>query len=200
MEILAVSGVAITMMTPEHNGPVCATDVAVVELEELQFTLAEGPGRTAFDQQAPTIDTDLTRPQSRWPSFGAEALGHGVRAVFAYPLRIASTTFAVFTLYQRTAGPLTGAQDADRLVVTDVLAHALTAPASTAVEQMLAADQRFDRHRAVVHQAAGMLAIQLGVPVGDALTRLRAQALATHRPISRVAADLIGRPDAGEAL
>jgi AmiR/NasT family two-component response regulator len=43
----------------------------------------------------------------------------------------------------------------------------------------------------VVHQAAGMLAVQLGVPVAEALVRLRVRAIATHRPISQVAAEVV---------
>ena len=48
-------------------------------------------------------------------------------------------------------------------------------------------------HRAEVHQASGMVAVQLGVSVGDALARLRAHAFAEGRPLAAVAEDVVSR-------
>ena len=47
--------------------------------------------------------------------------------------------------------------------------------------------------RFVVHEAAGMIAVQLAVPVPEALLRLRARAFSTGRVISDVAADVVAR-------
>jgi hypothetical protein len=45
----------------------------------------------------------------------------------------------------------------------------------------------------VVHQASGMVAVQLGVGVGEALVRLRAYAFAQDCPLTAVAGDVVGR-------
>jgi hypothetical protein len=45
----------------------------------------------------------------------------------------------------------------------------------------------------VVHQAAGMVSVQLGVSVGDALARLRAYAFGVDRSITEVARDVVNR-------
>ncbi len=45
----------------------------------------------------------------------------------------------------------------------------------------------------VVHQAAGMVAVQLGTPVGEALVRLRAHAFANERSLTDVARDVVAR-------
>ena len=47
--------------------------------------------------------------------------------------------------------------------------------------------------RAAVHQASGMVSVQLGISVGDALSRLRARAFAADRTIGDVAADVVAR-------
>jgi len=47
--------------------------------------------------------------------------------------------------------------------------------------------------RAVVHQAAGMISVQLDVDVAEALLRLRARAYALDRPMADVAADVVAR-------
>jgi hypothetical protein len=46
---------------------------------------------------------------------------------------------------------------------------------------------------AAVHQAAGMVSVQLGVSVADALVRLRAHAFAADRPLTQVAREVIAR-------
>jgi hypothetical protein len=42
-----------------------------------------------------------------------------------------------------------------------------------------------------VHQASGVLSVQLEVSVGEALVRLRAHAFGTGRPLSEVAAAVV---------
>ena len=46
---------------------------------------------------------------------------------------------------------------------------------------------------AVVHQAAGMVSVQLDISVGDALVRLRAHAFATDRPLNEVGREVVAR-------
>ena len=46
-------------------------------------------------------------------------------------------------------------------------------------------------HRAVVHQASGMVSIQATVSIPDAVVMLRAYSFAEDRPISEVATDIV---------
>jgi hypothetical protein len=48
-------------------------------------------------------------------------------------------------------------------------------------------------HRAEVHQASGMVAVQLGLAVADAEARLRAHAYAVDRSVVDVARDIVDR-------
>jgi AmiR/NasT family two-component response regulator len=45
--------------------------------------------------------------------------------------------------------------------------------------------------RFVVHQASGVLSVQLDIGVGEALVRLRAYAFAHDRPLTDVAQDVV---------
>ncbi len=47
--------------------------------------------------------------------------------------------------------------------------------------------------RRVVHQAAGMLAVQLDISVADALLTIRAHAFSTATPIDRVGRAIVNR-------
>jgi hypothetical protein len=53
-------------------------------------------------------------------------------------------------------------------------------------------DGSWNNH-AEVHQATGMILVQLGVPAQDAFVRLRAHAFATHRRLADVASDVVAR-------
>jgi len=44
-----------------------------------------------------------------------------------------------------------------------------------------------------VHQATGMISVQLEVSLAEALVRLRAHAYANDRPLNEVAADVVAR-------
>jgi hypothetical protein len=46
---------------------------------------------------------------------------------------------------------------------------------------------------AVVHQATGMISVQLEVPLAEALSRLHAYGIAHGRPVTEVAAEVVAR-------
>lgn len=197
LSALPVSGVGAALMTADGPSGVvlAATDERARQLEELQFALGEGPCVEASGGGRPVLEPDLVAAgSSRWPRFGAAVLDAGVRAVFAFPLRIGAIRVGVLDLYRDTPGPLT----------TPGLVEALAfADAATAVVLHLqdhgggdgAASALIDQmdSRAEVHQATGMITIQLGVSLAEALLRLRAHAYATGRTVSAIAADVVSR-------
>jgi hypothetical protein len=97
-------------------------------------------------------------------------------------------------LHRDRSGPLTDDQHADALVMADVVARAVLDLQAGAAPETLAAElgTEADLH-AVVHQASGMVSIQLGVGLGEALVRLRAYAYAHERPVDAVAGDVVAR-------
>jgi hypothetical protein len=89
---------------------------------------------------------------------------------------------------------LSADQHADALVMADVAARAIIsmqagAPVGTLASQLEASGN----FRFVVHQATGMVAAQLDVPVDDALLLLRAHAFASGRNVTDVARDVVDR-------
>lgn len=195
VELLQVSAAGLTLMTGRNSGPVCASDPRTSELDDLQFALGEGPSRDAFITGVPVTEPDLlVAPSDRWPHFTLPALESGTNGVFAFPLNVGAARIGVFTIYQDAAGSLTDEQTADSLVVAEVLAQTMLSVQARSAPGVLAADLHRDgAHRAQVHQASGMVAVQLGVDVTEALVRLRAHAFASDRPIAEVADDVVGR-------
>jgi hypothetical protein len=165
-------------------------------VEELTLTLGEGPGVDALTG-GPALIADLIAADclARWPVFAPAALHAGVRAVFALPLQVGGIRLGVLDLYRTEPGELDREQLADALVLAD-----------TACALLLDAPRQGDRRRLngggpepagsphpEVHQATGMITVQLGVSVAVALVRLRAYAYAHDRRLRDVAADVVAR-------
>ena len=179
--------------TPRET--IYASDAVAARLEELTMTLGEGPGTDAI-AGSPALVADLSSPQSlaRWPVFAPAAVEIGIRATFAFPLRVGAIRLGVLTLYRAAAGYLGRERLADALLLADT-ACALLLDAATPHKPVV------DRHgpqltgpvHPEVHQATGMISVQLGVTAAVALTRLRAYAYVQDRRLGEVARDVVAR-------
>ena len=66
-------------------------------MEDLQFTFGEGPCVECSRTGRPVLQPDLARTgPDRWPGFSAGALEAGIRAIFAWPLRVGGIRLGVF--------------------------------------------------------------------------------------------------------
>ena len=136
--------------------------------------------------------TSPTRPCTRWAAFSEQAVAAGARAVFGFPVAVGDARLGALNLYRDRPGPLSADQHADALVVADVAARSILGmqagaePGAIGAELEVGANFRF-----AVHQAAGMIAVQLGIRVDEALVRLRAHAFSHDRNLIDVAHDVI---------
>ena len=176
-------------------GSVCTTDEVSALIEQLQYDLGEGPCVDAHQLERPVLEPDLADPSDpRWLAFAGPALDAGVRAVFGFPLRVGAVRLGALNLYRDRPGPLDGEQHADALVMADVAAEAvLLLQAEAPVGEIAAELDAGGDFQHVVHQAAGMVSVQLDVTVGQALIRLRAYAFGNDRPLTQVARDVVSR-------
>lgn len=193
-----VRGGGVTVMAPNAQQVRYASDPVGARVEQLQFLLGEGPCRDAYAQAGPVLAGDLRSPvwQEHWPAFAPAAVLAGVRAVFALPLRVGPARVGVLDLYRDTAGGLSDQTLADALDLADALTELLLAEVLTGDEdEPMIGDgpPGYLLQRATVHQASGMISVQLAVPVEDALARLRAYTFASGRELDEVAADVVAR-------
>lgn len=195
-EVTDMTGAGIMLMSgdvPQGSGG--SSDDVSAQIEELQFTLGEGPCVDAFKSDAPVFEPDLADPaQRRWFGFTGPALKAGARAVFGFPLHVGALRFGALNLYRDQSGPLTDEQRADAVVMADVAAEALLLMQANAPAGALAAELATEANtRSVVHQAAGMMSAQLEVSVAQALIRLRAYAFSHERRLVDVARSVVDR-------
>jgi hypothetical protein len=188
---------------------VYATDPLAQQLDELQYTVGEGPCFDAYLYDAAQCYPELTNvaETARWPVFAAGATELGVRALFAIPVPDGSRPMGVLELYRRAAGGLVDSEFASARACASAIAHRLEfnwqnhAAHFESVEQAIDAAATRDAHaepvdpftRTQVHVAAGMVCVQLAISADEGVDRLRAYAYACARPLSSVAADIISR-------
>jgi hypothetical protein len=193
--VTAMSGASIMLMSDEMRGSVCSTDDVAHQIEELQYTLGEGPSLDAYRFEQPVIEPDLAHARApRWPVFTPLALEAGARAVFGFPLLIGVVRLGALSLYRVAAGTFSDDQHADALVMADVAARAVLAMQANAPPGEIAVEFEGGASlQRVVHQASGMIAAQLDVTIAEALIRLRARAFAESRPVTEIAEDVVAR-------
>lgn len=213
---VGVDGAAVWVATDlDHRALLHATDKVARVLDEVDFTLGEGPCAQAWSGRAMVLAPDLAAPESaaRWPIFTPAAVAAGVGAIFAFPLQVGAIRVGVLGLYRVSAGPLSEEELADALalsfaaftLVCDQTARQTGSPvgpaagASSASEQAARSEQAtwpFDglgEGKAEVYQATGMVAVQLDTTLDEALLRLRAHAFTLGVGVTEVARQVVDR-------
>jgi len=195
-QITGANGVGVMLMSGDiPSGSLCSSDDVSQLIEDLQYTLGEGPCVDAYRGDQFVTEPDLADPQTRrWFAFTPPALQAGVRAVFGFPLRVGTVRLGALNLYRDRPGELSTDQHADALVLADLTARWVLdtqagAASGVVAEQLeVGADFHF-----AVHNAAGIVSVQEGISVTEALIRLRAFAYSHDRPLAGVAQDVITR-------
>jgi hypothetical protein len=209
---IGVDGVAVAVLSPatQSRELVYATDVIAQRLDELQYTIGEGPCFDAYHddrpQSYPELD-DIVGAAPRWPTFAADAAQMGVHAVFAFPVPDGQRPMGVLELYRRAPGALTDFQHGLASFSASAIATRLQGNWESLVSMTGSADAAVDVAvnavvmndppdaftRLQLHIAAGVVAEQLGIPADVGVDRLRAYAYASEQTLSSVAADVIAR-------
>ncbi len=201
VELLAVDGASISYMGDgSMQGTFGSSGELSRTLDELQFTYGEGPCMDAITEQRPVLAPHLDGAfEARWPALTQAVLGHGIHAVFALPVAVASTPIGALDLFRRSSGPLeasamTGGMYAAKLAAIPLL-DLMTADTDwqSAAEGRGSWEQLESLERVEVYQATGMIIAALGVSPADALVRLRAHAIIRGLSASEVAYQILNR-------
>lgn len=194
VRLLSLRGAGVSLIVDgELRGTAGVSDAGIAAVQELQLALAEGPCVEAWRTGAAVLEPDLADPAVvRWPAFAQAGVQAGVRAVFALPLHIGAIAIGVLVLYRDRRGALSEDELAYGLVLADVATQVILglqagAPADT-LHELLASEPP---HWAEVHQATGMIAVQLGIPLDEAFVRLRAHAFADGRSLRLLAREIV---------
>lgn len=196
-DALPVTGVGMALMTDNgHEGVVAATDGPAKLMEDLQFSLGEGPCLDASTQGGPVLQPDLAiSGERRWPVFGPAVLEAGIAAIFAFPLQVGKIRLGVLDLYRSTSGNLDDEELIDALAFADaavvILLHLQNQTSNGNGLHPQLSDPLGNRSE--IHQATGMIGVQAAVGLANALLLLRGHAFAAERSVLEVARDVVAR-------
>ena len=107
VELLEIDGASISLtLDGEHRGTFGSSGTLGRHLDELQFTLGEGPCLDATSSNRPVLVEDLDdATDTRWPAFSRAVLEAGIGAVFALPVRLSAQPVGALDLFRAGRGP-----------------------------------------------------------------------------------------------
>lgn len=184
----------ITMGNPaDASAVITASDPVARQWAETEFGVGEGPAHSAWTHGRPVLIDELGGPHDgAWPGYANASIPAGLRAVFAFPLRVGAARVGVLTLFRDSTGALAGPALNMCLTMaelaTEKLLHADDGRDDAALHQEL---DNVLSIRSEVYQAQGMVAVALGIGLGDALARLRGEAFHSNRELVDVAIDIV---------
>ena len=189
---LGAMGAAVNLMAgPSHAQAVVGmSDDKSAVVDDLQFTVGEGPCHDALRTGRPVHSSDLGT-ETRWPGYCSAAQEHGVLAVYAFPLQVGAVSLGVLDVY-----------DSRRRVLDERALGRALAYADIATESLLHSsgdDTRFIDpglrtalgSRAQIYQAQGMVKVDNDISLNEAMIRIRAFAYGNRRAIADVAHDIV---------
>ena len=169
-----------------------ASDCSAKSAQDLEFTFGEGPARDTMTVRR-AVYVARTAIRRRWPNYGPAVERLGIRCIAAVPVELTGVPLGALTLFGQQRIIENGEPDrlrtvADTLAAMLLSEHGLNkADDGDAGNAVLAeADDR-----SVVHQATGMVSVQYGCAIPDALALIRARAFAEDRPVESIATDIV---------
>ncbi len=191
---LPVSGASVTVVTASGaRMTLCSSDAIAARIDELQFELGEGPqSSVALSGQIVIVPDVASRGHDDWPVLGA-ALGElPVGAIFCVPIQMGAVTVGVATLYCDKPLALNNHQQTTALAIASAIAggavqHAMV----SAIDDAAVESPTAPALRREVHQATGILLVQLNTTATIAYARLQAYAFANGRTLQSVAHDVV---------
>jgi len=107
MSVTGMAGAGIMLMSGDQPvGTLCSTGEVSALIEDLQFTLGEGPCVDAYRLDTAVAEPDLADPvMPRWLAFTGPAVDAGVRAVFGFRWEWVQRAWAHWTSTPTRPGP-----------------------------------------------------------------------------------------------
>ncbi len=193
-QVLELTGASVHLLNVAASGGVVAgSDEAARRLGEAAFTAGEGPALDAYAQARPVFAPYLLEEgRHRWPGYVDAVRTSGLRACFSLPLHVGAVRLGVLDLYAGTPGPLRQDQVSLGLTFADLATESLleSPPAATSDAVNARVVDALER-RGEIHQAQGMVMVDLDVDLAEALALMRAHAFTEGLSLLEVASKIL---------
>lgn len=189
--IPGADGAGLTLLEHGRSNTIVATATFVSEIDDIQYSLNQGPCVSAA-AEAVTIRSGSLGGDQRWPQFGGRVARLGVHSVVSLPLITPDGVVGAMNVYAHNKHAFD-----DRAAE---LGEIFAVPAAIAVQnaQLLADTQRLVTRmqtalhdRSIVDRAIGIMISRSGGTADQAMERLRALSQNEHHKLSVVADQLV---------
>jgi len=193
---LPISGASISVVVESgQQSTISVSDALAARIDDLQFALGEGPHWDALRHGSPVLVPNFLAVGGEvWPMLTSAITEFGVGALFAFPLRTGAVTIGVVDLYRSAVEPLSEREVMEAVALArDVTPRALQFAITLANDETPPTNGLAVEMRREVHQATGMILVQLNIDATEAFARLRAHAFGSGLTIQEVAKDVVQR-------
>lgn len=183
---------AVTVAAAGGGLTFAASDQRLDALHGLQFGSGEGPVVETLHHGEPRRADDMAT-ESRWPAFCRAAAEAGFGSCLALPLRTDQELAGAVALYGPQPGMFRGvAHDAALLFAAQGGTAVRNAAIYRSCRRLVSNLHIALEARAVIEQAKGIVAAQLGVSPDRAFHLLSRYSQHTNRRVRKVATDIVG--------
>jgi GAF domain-containing protein len=190
----------LTMLVEDRVETSVFTDPDVVEIDQAQYAVGNGPCLEAF-RTGEVFDVRSTAEDTRWPEFSRTAFEHGVRSTLSLPLVAGDASLGALNFYSEHED---GFADEGARRITEsfavqaavVLANAQAYWDAVALAEGL---KEAMRSRATIEQAKGIVIAQSKVDPDTAFELLKRASQRENRKLRDIAQDLVDRCSSGGA-
>lgn len=187
-ELLVADTAGVLLETPAGTlALAAATSPEMLEIEDLEISLGQGPCLEAYQTGRQVTAADLGQCRDRWPQF-VDRIGElGMRSANAFPLRLRDDRIGALNLYWAAVGAVSPRETSLGQALADTAAVGiLQERALFEAERRSEQLQRALDSRIVIEQAKGMLAERRGLRPGEAFTVLRTHARSNNLKLREV--------------
>ena len=190
---LPVDGIAISTLGDFLGSEtVSASDPLAVRIDELQIDFGVGPCWDAMAAAKPIFEPDIQRRPTRvWPAFSEGIQGEKLGAIYAFPLRMGHLRLGAIDLYTTEPGQLSEQHVRQTVALAAVASRLVLLRAFRLATEFNPVEESDQLSRRAVHQATGMVLIQLQIPAADASLIIQGHAFSSGRSMLEVAEDII---------
>ena len=186
---------AVRVVESGQQSTISVSDALAARIDDLQFALGEGPHWDALRHGSPVLVPNFLAVGGEvWPMLTSAITEFGVGALFAFPLRTGAVTIGVVDLYRSTVEPLSEREVTEAVALArDIAPRALQFAITLANDETPPTNGLAVEMRREIHQATGMILVQLNIDATEAFARLRAHAFGSGLTIQEVAKDVVQR-------
>lgn len=189
--VYGADGAGVTWVVAGRPATVIAAGDFVRRIDEIQYTLAEGPCLEAHDTQQLVLCENL-EGDDRWPRFTPAALGHGLRALIAVPLAVRGRPLGALNVYALQPWVLDeGAAETAQLFGEQASVVLANADAFTRAQQTAVSLGDALTSRAVIDMAKGIIMAREGCDPDTAFNRLKAMSQDSQRKLRDIAQSVV---------